>query len=277
MNILIIGGSRFIGPHIIKELMKKNHTITVFNRGLIKNKYPRIIKYIKGDRNDGFNIKDHFDVVIDTCAYNGLQTKKLIQELNFDFLIHISTVASYKKSYIFPLNEKKSPLGPWPLWMEYNKGKIECEKLLMNSEIKSAIIRPVYVLGSHNHCDREHFIYSKIKKREPLLLPGNGEAVVQFVFVQDIAKIIAHLAENKITGIFNCCGDEMITLKGLVEEMGKIINIKPIIKFNSKTDGDQFNIKEFPFANENIICSNEKIKKIGINYTPLLQGLKDDY
>ena len=47
--------------------------------------------------------------------------------------------------------------------------------------------------------------------------------------------------------------------------------------FNPETDGERFDENEFPFANENMICSNEKIKKLGIKFTPLITGLETDY
>ena len=53
--------------------------------------------------------------------------------------------------------------------------------------------------------------------------------------------------------------------------------MEPKIQFNSWADGEKFNEAEFPFANENFICSNEKIKKIGVNFIPLAKMLKEDY
>ena len=277
MKIFIIGGSQFIGPQIIKELDKKGHLITVFNRGKIKNKFGKGIVFIKGDRDQGFlTVRDKFDVVIDTCAYNGGQTKKALNQLRFDYYIHIGTAASYKKTEKFPVTEE-FVLGKWPLWGDYNRGKNECELVLKKSGIKYASIRPVYIFGPKNHCNREYFIYSHLKKRKPLILPGNGQAIIQFVFVYDVAKIVLFLAEKRKTGIFNCCGDDLITLQGLVEEMAKIVGINPILKFNFKTDGDKFNPEEFPFANENFFCINKKLKDFGLKFTPLLQGLRNDY
>ena len=276
MNILIIGGSRFVGPLAVSKLLTKGHNITLFNRGRIKFNYDKNVKFIQGDRKNGFNIKDHFDIVIDTCAFVGQHTEKVINELNFDYYLNFGTAASYKKTENFPLTEN-SEIGDWPLWGSYNKGKVECEKILEESKIKYATIRPVYILGKNNFVDREHFIYSKIKVHKPLILPGNGQAKVQFVFAQDVANSIVLLAEKKIQGAFNCCGDEVITLKDLVEEMGNIINIKPIIKFNPDADGEKHNLNEFPFANETFYCSNEKLKKLGIKFTLLSKGLKEDY
>ncbi len=276
MKVLLIGGSRFVGPFLIEKLLQGGHDITVFNRGRIQQEYPKGVRFIKGDRNDSFQFKERFDVVIDTCAYSGADTRRAVEELAFDFFVHFSTAAVYKKSEVFPLTEKSS-IGPWPLWGDYNRGKTECEEVLKKSGIRYASIRPVYILGPKNYCDREHFIYSRIKKSIPLILPGNGQALVQFVFADEVAGAIAFLAENKVAGAFNCAGSEIIAVKGLVEEMGKIVGREPILKFNPAADGEKFNISEFPFANENFVVSNEKIRALGIKFTPLLEGLRENY
>lgn len=276
MDIFIIGGSRFVGPLLIEELLKNGHSITVFNRGQIKDTYEEGIVFVQGDREKGFNVKQHFDVVIDMCAYTGEQTKAALDQLSCDFFINFGSAASYKKTGIFPLTEE-SLIGEWPVWGDYNKGKVECEEVLQKSDIKFASIRPVYLLGPHNYCDRENFIYSHIKHGQDILIPGNGEAVIQFAFSRDIVKIITMLAEKQLQGAFNCAGDTLITLNGLVEYMGQLVGRDVQVKYNHLTDGDNFNEEEFPFANANFICSNEKLKRLGISFTPLLEGLKEDY
>lgn len=276
MNILIIGGSRFVGPYIIEKLLKKGHKVTVFNRGQLPLKHAKKLTIINGDRNKGFTINMRFDVVIDTCAYTGIQVEQAIKQLHFDFFIHFGTAASYKKTHFFPLKEE-DPLGDWSIWGDYNKGKVACEKILRTSGITFAAIRPVYILGQHNYMDREHFIYSRIKKGIPLTLPGNGQALLQFVFAEDVAESIVLLAEKKMAGAFNCASDEIITLSGLVEEMGSIMRLKPKITFNHDADGDRFNEAEFPFANETFFCNNDKLKSLGIKFKPLIKGLEEDY
>ncbi len=275
MKILIIGGSRFVGPLLVDKLVSRHHDITIFNRGKIKSDYKNV-KFILGDRKVGFNIKEKFDVVIDTCAYKGIHTEKAINELNFDFFINFGTAASYKKTDEFPLTEENE-IGDWPYWKDYNKGKVECENVLRNSKIKYATIRPVYILGANNYVDREKFIYSRIKNKESVIIPGDGKAKVQFVFAQDVADSIILLTEKKLEGNFNCCNDDIVNLNELVEIMGQIVGIKPIIKHNKNTDGENHDGNEFPFANEAFYCTNDKIKKLGIKFTSLSKGLKEDY
>ncbi|MDO8626796.1 MAG: NAD-dependent epimerase/dehydratase family protein [Candidatus Magasanikbacteria bacterium] len=277
MKVLLIGGSRFTGPAIVAELLKKNYEVTVFNRGNITERHDPKVRFIKGDRNSGFNLRDHFDAVIDTCAYTKEQIKRSLGELQFDYYLFVSTAAVYRKTHVFPLTEVNSPRGPWPVWGEYSARKIECEEALEHSGAAHAIVRPVYILGPHNPVDRENFIYSRLRNNTPLTLPGNGSAIIQFIFVQDIARIYARLVEQKITGIFNCAGSEGITLIGLVEEMARIVGVPPQIEFNPAADGDKFDERQFPFANENFFCDNIKLKQLGFTPSSLITGLRQDY
>lgn len=276
MEVLIIGGSRFVGPLLTERLLAKDNKVTIFNRGKVSDDYPAGVTFIKGDRNKGFNLIQHFDVIVDMCAYNGAQTKTALDQLSFDFFIHFGSVASYKKSEIFPLTED-SPSGDWPLMGDYNKGKVECEEVLAASGKKHASIRPAYILGPNNYMNRENFIYSRISAGQPVMLPGNGQALVEFVFAKDVADIIVLLAEKRVEGAYNCSGDEKITLKGLVEEMAKIGGKEAVISYNPKADGADHNEDEFPFANENLISSSQKIKDLGFSFTLLVQGLREDF
>lgn len=275
MDILVIGGSRFVGPLLVERLLRKKHRVTVFNRGFLQSHY-KGVEFVQGDRDDGFRIKERFDAVIDMCAYTPRQTKTALEQIDSGFFVHMSTAAVYKKTEIFPLTEQ-SPIGDWPLWGDYNKGKVGCERVLEESGVRFAAIRPVYILGPKNYCDRERFIYSRIRAGVPLVIPGNGKALIQFVFAKDVAESIALVTEKKAKGAFNCAGDEAITLRGLVEEMGKIVGKTPLYRFNPERDGENFDDTEFPFANENFVCSNARLRKLGMEFTSLLKGLKEDY
>lgn len=276
MKILIVGGTRFVGPILVDLLAQAGNEVTLFNRGQEQKSFSEDVHVIKGDRDNGFRIKKHFDVVVDMCAYNGNQTKIALEQLSCDLFLHFGTIASYRKSELFPLTEESS-IDSWPTMSEYSKGKIECEQVLAASDRKYATIRPCYILGANNYLERELFIYKRIYNGEELVLPGNGQALCQFVFVQDVAAIIAMIIEKQLTGAFGCSGDEIITLKGIVELMGEIVGKEPIIKYNQQADGENFNRNEFPFANENWISSNKKLKDLGFKFTPLVRGLKADY
>lgn len=276
MNILIIGGSRFVGPYIVDLLLKNKHNVTVFNRGVIQSLYSSKVKFVVGDRNNGFNISKKFDVVIDTCAYEGKQTAQAINELEFDYFLNFSTVAVYQDSLIFPISEE-FPIGGIEAMGTYGVNKASCEKVLLKTNLQYANIRPTYILGPKNYCDRENFIYASLLAKKPIVIPGNGEALIQFVFAEEVAQAIVRLVENKITGSYNIVGDEYITLNGLVKSMGEIAGLTPIIKYNQEADGAKHIEEEFPFANANFVYTNGKIKKLGVHFESLLKSLKRDF
>ncbi len=276
MKVLVIGGSRFVGPYIIDLLLKHKHKVTVFNRGLLRNTYTKKITFIQGDRTQGFDIKETFDVVIDTCAYIGEHSRLAVKQLKFGYFVNFSSVAVYKDPTLFPMKED-APLGGFKIMGPYGKGKVESEKVLQKSHIHYANIRPTYILGPNNCLDRENFIYTRLRANKPISLPGNGQALLQFVFADEVAWSIVKLAENQIEGSFNCVGDECITLTSLIVQMARIAKVKPIIEYNPSADGINQDRSDFPFANQNFVFSNEKIKNLGITFAPLLEGLKRDY
>lgn len=276
MKIFIIGGSRFVGPYVIASLVKARHQLTIFNRGNQEYIYPKSVLHITGDRNLGFKTKDKYDVVIDMCAYNGEQTLQVIEQLKFDFLLHFGTVASYQEPALFPVSEDQ-PQGKWPVTGAYGKGKAECETVLAQSGVNYASIRPTYILGKNNYLNRELFIYTHLKNNKQITIPGNGQALVQFVFADEVAQAIVRLVEIQLPGAFNCSGNDAITLTGLVEQMGKIMGVKPNIRFNPAADRSEHDVKSFPFPNENFVFDNDKMKKLGMYFRPLIEGLTRDY
>jgi dTDP-glucose 4,6-dehydratase len=265
-----------VGPIVLKKLTQRGHKVTVFNRGQHKTEYGDGVEFVRGDRHQGFKLKQHFDVVIDMVASKGEDTKRALADLSFDFFVHMSSVAVYEKSELFPLTED-APSGDWPIFGGYNAGKVACERMLEASGIKYAAIRPTYVLGPANYADRENFIYSHVREGKTLVLPGDGQALMQFVFAVDVAEAFAAVSEAKAFGAFNLVGDEQITGKGLVEAMATLVGKPAKIVYNPATNGEDFDEDEFPFANENLVCTNDRIKQLGVKLTPLLAGLKSDY
>lgn len=277
MKILCLGGSRFLGPVLVNRLLQRGHEVTVVNRGTRQVTYNGFVKYIQTDRNEKFPHLGSYDVVIDTCAHKPSNLENFLKKVEHELFIFISTVGVYKKTGIFPLNETYSPLGGWPVFGEYNQGKVACEEFLVQSKIKYASVRPVYILGPRSHLARESFIYKRLVRGLPIVLPGNGQAVIQFVFVDEVAELIAQLIEGKTDGAYNCAGNECVTLQSLVEQMASISGTKPKLHFNPKADGLMHQTEEFPFANENIICDNEKAKNLGVKFRQFYDGLKQNF
>ena len=276
MKILVIGGTRFIGPPLVRDLFLRGHATTVLNRGTRPVSFPHGVNSVVGDRTRKISLPGHFDVVIDTCAYKPEDISRVFEGIHSDHYLHVGTAASYRKTHLFPLTEE-SPIGEWPFWGSYGVGKAACEEYLMQSGRRYGVIRPVYILGKNNPVPRESFIYAALRRGDTIRVPGNGLALVQFVFVEDVVSSIVRMAETQATGAYNCCGPDVVTLRGLVGEMASIAGVEPDMEDNPATDGTHHDVKEFPFGNEHFFCSNRKLTMLGVEFTPLIEGLRRDY
>jgi len=82
MRILIIGGTKFIGPYVVQALHEKGHEILLFNRGITIHPFPFQVTYIQGDRTNLSSFKNKFisfhpDVVIDMIPYSENDAQQL--------------------------------------------------------------------------------------------------------------------------------------------------------------------------------------------------------
>lgn len=292
-KILIIGGTRFLGPRIIKNLYKESNEITVFNRG---NNYnillPKKIIHIKGDRRDPSTMKilsqKKYDLIYDLCCFNKTDATNLLDNIQPTAqIVFLSSAAAYKEPLTYPLRED-SQLGEWGSFGDYGVQKAEAEKkfesYVKKYNLKLTIFRPVYLLGKNNYFDRENYYFSRIMNKDSILIPGTGRALIQFSFLEETAHAFKIVPENQNEQIeiLNIAGNEYISIKNFVLMCGNIVKITPVlIELNAKL----FNLQEehfyddfYPFPNLNFIVSNNKITtKYGIRFKPLIEGLRGIY
>lgn len=292
-NILIIGGTRFIGPALIDNLLGEDVRITVFNRGTKYNAFlPSCVKHIKGDRRDTKTMKilakEKYDLVYDLCCFNQTDAVNLLENIQpTSHLVFLSTAAVYKKPLIYPLTEE-SVLGEWDSFGDYGTQKVDAEKKFESYAkkygLKLTIFRPVYLLGKGNYFDRENYYFSRIINKDSILIPGKGNAVIQFAFLEETAsafKLVPQKQTEQIE-ILNIAGDDYISVKDFIVLCADIVNKTPnFIELDTKRfelDEEHFYDDFYPFPNLTFIASNKKItQKYGIKFKPLYAGLHDIY
>lgn len=290
-KVLIIGGTRFVGPQLIKKLRIFGDKITVFCRG--NNYGVRVdpeVEYIYGNREvledlEKLFTKQH-DFVYDMCCFGGEHAESLVKysKGGVKHLVFFSTAAVYQEPKIFPVSED-AKLGEWKSFGDYGTRKAEAEAIYTDFAIRTnsklTIFRPVYLLGQNNYFDRENYYFSRILSERKILVPGNGNALIQFAFLEETAKFFALCPkrQKEQIEILNVASDEYISVKNFVKLCGKITGKTPkIVCLNTSKvnlNEERFYDDLCPFPNLSIILSNQKIKrKYGIKFAKLESGLK---
>lgn len=165
MNVLIIGGTRYIGRTLVQKLLDRGDSVSVFSRGNTKPNWWDQIRHISGDRKDLRDFRSKlkgksFDVVIDTQAYQledvesagetfqgyvGRYLMVSTGSVYFDGKLDFSTHCPFKESDVdWSSLDYSYPKGEDP----YGVGKRHCEKWLQENNLLSyTIVRTPAVMG----------------------------------------------------------------------------------------------------------------------------------
>tara|TARA_R110000824_G_scaffold236823_3_gene425634 strand:- start:75 stop:866 length:792 start_codon:yes stop_codon:yes gene_type:complete len=255
VNCLIIGGNRFVGKRLAKELIWLGNEVTVFNRS---GTGPSNVNIIKGNRNTKKDIDkidfSKYDCVVDMCLYK-IEQFELVKDL-----------IPKDTNYIFVSSGAVDCLESFG---EYGIEKKNVEEALIKTNLNYKIIRPSYIVGENDHTSRLDYFISKLKNRQPIEISGDGNYPINLIFAEDVMKcLLSQMYEkNKTHKIYYVCSDESITINELIDYIKNQLGIK-----NHKT----IDSEEALFLNQVFEFDNSDIKKdYEINFINVKDGIKN--
>ena len=206
MRILVIGGTRFIGLHLIPKLIAAGHHPVLFNRGSSPLPWNRDqVSQILGDRNDyadfAAKVKDQeFDAVIDMIMYNREQAEALISAFSAKkpHLIMLSTRGVYADPTNSPCYEDDLLIADSGYAYGYNKAEAEIALHLAYKEngFPMTILRLPAIYGEYDYQIRERYFIKRILDgRTRILLPEGGAGVNQREYAGNVAAQIVFMLE----------------------------------------------------------------------------------
>jgi len=295
MKILIIGGTIFLGRHIVNSALSRNHEVVLFNRGKHNPDLFSDLEKIKGDREgDLSELKGmKFDAVIDTCGYLPKVVNKSASFLrdSAGYYTFISSVSVYKNAYEIGLNEKsaveKVKDGKTDVFTIENYGAL---KALCENEVLEifgndcSIVRSGLIVGDGDFSDRFTYWVERISRGGKIIFPVSKINNVQFIDVKDLADWVIKMTEEKINGVYNSTGPlETLTLGELIDECIKFTGSQAeLVKID-----ENFLLKEnvSPFLDLTLWLPEEsaginnvdisKAKSAGMKIRPLQITLED--
>ena len=275
MNVLIFGGTRFMGRYVLRALLEVGIDVTIANRGTREeNKGAHNVICDRSQPGALEQFKDSkFDAVIDFSAY---ASDWVEQAGNFfagkiSRYIFISTGAVYTSSQVFPVTED-FPKGPPHPFAPYAAEKIRSESLLREFSSKGAFdttaLRLPFVMGPDNYEDRESFVFSRLLAKQPIFLANGGKSIHSYIYAGDVASAIVRilsLSRSKGSEEFNLAIPQAITSRGFVDLASEVCGIESTVisyqpeKFQIDTINFDLKNVAFPFPENNAFLSSEKI------------------
>lgn len=276
MRLLISGGTIFVSKYLTKYFIEKNHEVYVLNRGT-RQQVPGA-NLIKADRHQLKNqLKNyHFDAVIDVCAYNQNDVRDLLKALNsFDNYLLISSSAVYPKTNPQPFSEEQD-VGYNTIWQDYGINKIKAEQELLSQVLNAYIIRPAYIYGPMQNIYREPFVFECALKKRKFYIPNDGSMKLQFIHVDDIARMIEKIITSQPSNqVFNAGNRELVSIKEFVSLCYQIVNtpLEIINVYDDSIDQRQY----FSFYNYQYCLDVTKQDQLIGETVSLKKGLEESF
>jgi len=299
MDVLIIGGTRFLGLHLTGALLRGNQNVTLFNRGTNRNQFPFYdeVQWLIGDRHDEENFhsifKDRqFDVIIDTCAYFPEDVELVVDVFRdkigkyiFTSSMAVAHTKEYDEQIVLPIPNRR--LFDTAAYNNYAYNKSLIEEYLVDQFDKTGFpfvsLRPTEINGPGEI--REWYYMDRILNgRQKILIPGSGENLFQPGYIDDIiqAFLLAIVKENAIGECYNLSGDEIINLNDFIKliaevlgERVKIVNI-PYHIFRQLVPTRYY----FPYCNKHSFIVDLSKTKNELGYQPevsIKDGIRKSY
>jgi 2'-hydroxyisoflavone reductase len=243
MKLLILGGTRFVGRHLVTAALARNHEITLFNRGKHPSAALTNVETIYGDRNsDLVRLQGRrWDAVVDTSGYLPRTVRASAESLSnsVDRYVFVSSLSVYTDFSVCGIDEN-APLAMLTrdqleeanaidssgqasavtYGKMYGALKALCERaaeeVLPNRVL---IIRPGLIVGPDDYTDRFTYWVVRVARGGEVLAPGRPDRYVQFIDVRDLAEWTVRMIERKETGVYNVNGlANNLTMERMLEE-----------------------------------------------------------
>ncbi|MGW8955825.1 NAD-dependent epimerase/dehydratase family protein [Streptomyces sp. NPDC055709] len=249
MDILVLGGSTFVGRAIVERALADGADVTLFSRGQTNSDlFPEVARLV-GDRASGqyesLASSGGWDAAVDVSAYvprHVRQAADAVGEKAGRYLF-ISTAAVYDftgdndGSVVW--DEETFRLAPMRDTEDitpetYGPLKVACEDdVLDRFGPRATLVRPGIVAGPHDPTDRFTWWVRRAARGGRVALPGHPGQPVQVIDVHDLAALVWRLLEDDRPGAFNAVGPaESSTLARLIEACaqaaGTAVEIVPV-------------------------------------------------
>ncbi len=238
MKVLFVGGTGFIGPHMVQALVDAGHDVTLFNRGKSNPHLFPDLKKIKGDRitDDITKVSGQdWDLIVDSSCYLPRAVDMLMAAVDTDKVsqyIFISTISVYSDFSMPGLHEgselanmdeepDSEEVGKW-----YGALKVRCEEQAEKAMPgRVTMVRCGLIIGPGDSTDRFTYWPERVANGAEVLAPGNGDDYLQTIDARDLADWVVHCVNNKLVGPYNTTNPAgLYTLRDVLETCRQELN-----------------------------------------------------
>jgi nucleoside-diphosphate-sugar epimerase len=249
MDVLVVGGNRFVGYELAWRLLAGGHRLTLFNRGSRRDPFGERVERLRGDRTAGDFSRllagRRFDAVVDFAVFRGEEAAEAAETLKgrSGHYVMVSTGQVYLVRAPRPSPAREAdydgPLMAAPTSAkekeerDYGMGKRAAEDILVraweSSRFPSTRLRLPMVNGERDYHRRLEGYLWRLVDGGPLVLPDGGERPTRHVYGTAVARAIAGLLGRRDTfgEAYNLAQDETPSVREILAIAGELLGATP--------------------------------------------------
>ncbi|GFP76256.1 NAD-dependent epimerase/dehydratase family protein [Clostridium fungisolvens] len=239
MKVLVLGGTRFFGKHLVNSLLSKGHEVTIATRGKAKDDFGDKVERIIIERTNPNSLREtigkhYYDVVCDNIAYCSNDVKALLDSLKCGRYVMTSSASVYENQHLSTLEDEFEPDSHNLKWCSreeypYAEVKRQAESALFQEypKFQSVAVRLPYVIGEDDYTERLYFYVEQIIKGNPMNLDNLNEQI-GFINSAEAGEFLTWIAEQKFVGPINGNSIGTISLKQIIDYVEHKTKIKAI-------------------------------------------------
>ena len=245
-RLLILGGTGFIGPHMVRYAVERGHEVSIFTRGRSDADLPAAVEQLVGDRNDDHRSLEgrRWDVVLDNNAqdYRWVRTSTELLRDAAEQYVFVSSISAYAlegfgwenadRLLMEPAVGIDHPrITPPPGWSMGDDAPYGLMKSLSEDIVHAAfpgratVVRPGLIVGPGDPTDRFTYWPVRLDEGGEVLAPGDPRHAIQVIDQRDLTEWIVRLAERGTTGDFNGVGPgHRLSMGEMLDEIGTVVS-----------------------------------------------------
>lgn len=240
MKILVLGGTRFFGIHMVRELLRLGHEVTIATRQRAKDDFGDSVHRIQVERTDPVSMAEafkgmHFDVVFDKIAYCSNDIKYAMEAIDCDKYIYMSSTSVYEPKTMNTKEEDFDGRTRELVWCnrvdfpyEEIKRQAECALWQVYSDRKWIAVRYPFAIGEDDYTERLKFYVEHTIKGIPMHI-DNLEYQMGYIRSDEAGKFLAFLADKDINGAINGSSPGTISLREIIDYIESRTGSKAVI------------------------------------------------
>ncbi len=226
MNVLVLGGTVFLGRHVVDALLERGHSVTLFNRGISEPNFQVAAEQIHGNREtDLGRLGDRrWDAVVDTSCFKPPTAEisaRYFAERTARYLF-VSTISVYDLTAGDVITED-TPIPTEPR-DEYGPAKARCEAIVRSTfRHRATVVRPGLIVGPYDPTDRFTYWPVRVAAGGEVLAPVAPSEPTQFIDARDLARFIVDLLERTGSGTYNATSPRgMFTMGDVLQTCAQV-------------------------------------------------------